>query len=64
MLAALLDGHGIPGTVFTAPATCQYLAGEGAARPPDPQRAWSALLALERAGLVAVDAAAPRRPSG
>jgi tetratricopeptide (TPR) repeat protein len=56
VLAALLDGHGIPGAVLTAPATCQYLAGEDAARPPDPQQAWSALLALERAGLVAVDA--------
>ena len=55
-LVALLDGHGIPGAVLTAPATCQYLA-EGAVRPPDPQRAWSALLVLERAGLVAVDAA-------
>ena len=57
VLTALLDGHGIPGSVLTAPATCQYLAGEDAARPPDPQQAWSALLALERAGLVAVDAA-------
>ena len=56
VLIALLDGHGIPGTVLTAPATCQYLA-EGAARPPDPQRAWSALGVLERAGLVTVDAA-------
>ena len=56
VLAALLDGHGIPGTVLTAPAACQYLA-EGAARPPDPQRAWSAALVLEQAGLVAVDAA-------
>ena len=37
VLTALLDGHGIPGTVLTAPATCQYLAGEDAARPPDPQ---------------------------
>ncbi len=57
VLTALLDGHGIPGIVLTAPAACQYLA-EGAARPPDPQRAWSAVLVLERAGLVAVDAAA------
>ena len=57
VLAALLDGHGIPGTVLTAPATCQYLAGEDAARPPDPQQAWSAMLALERAGLVALDTA-------
>ena len=57
VLAALLDGHGIPGTVLTAPSACQYLAGEDAARPPDPQQAWSALLALERAGLVALDTA-------
>ena len=27
VLLALLDGHGIPGTVLTAPATCQYLSG-------------------------------------
>jgi tetratricopeptide (TPR) repeat protein len=57
VLTALLDARGIPGTVFTAPATSRYLAGEDAARPPDPQRAWSALLALERAGLLAVDPA-------
>ena len=57
VLTALLDGHGIPGTVLTTLATCQHLA-EGAGRPPDPQWAWSALLVLERAGLVTVDAAA------
>jgi len=57
LLTALVDGHGIPGTVVTAPATCQYLAGEDATLPPDPQRAWSALLALQRAGLVAIDTA-------
>ena len=32
VLAALLDGHGVPGTVLTAPATCQYLAGQDARR--------------------------------
>ena len=58
VLTALVDGHGIPGTVLTAPATCQYLAGEDTVRPPDPRQAWSAVLVLERAGLVAVDAAA------
>jgi len=58
VLTALLDGHGIPGTVFTAPATCQYLADQENGGPPDPQRAWSALLALQRAGLVAIDATA------
>jgi tetratricopeptide (TPR) repeat protein len=52
VLAALLDGNGIPGTVLTAPAVCKYLAGEGAVAPPDPQRAWSAVLTLERTGLM------------
>jgi tetratricopeptide (TPR) repeat protein len=55
-LAALLDGHAIPGQVFTAPATCEYLsAGTGSAM--DPNRAWSALLNLERVGLVIIDPA-------
>jgi Tetratricopeptide repeat len=58
VLAALAGGHGVPGTVFTAPATCQYLAGQDAGGPPDPQQAWLALLALQRAGLVVIDAAA------
>ena len=57
VLAALLDGHATPGTVFTAPATCQYLAGQDSGRRPDPRLAWSAMLALERAGLVAIDQA-------
>ena len=58
VLAALTGGHAVPGTVFTAPATCQYLAIQDAGGPPDPQQAWSALLALHQAGLVAIDAAA------
>jgi len=41
--------------VFTAPAVARYLAGAG---QPDPQQARSALLILERAGLVTVDATA------
>jgi tetratricopeptide (TPR) repeat protein len=54
-LAALLDGHGIPGAVFTTPAACEYLARDGAASPVERERAWGALLTLERAGLLAVD---------
>ncbi len=57
VFAALLDGHGIPGTVFTTPTTCRYLMGEGAASLPDPGHAWSGLLVLERAGLLAIDPA-------
>jgi tetratricopeptide (TPR) repeat protein len=50
-LAALLDGHGIPGAVFTTPAVCRYLApGRGV----EPDVAWGAMLSLERAGLVSI----------
>ena len=44
-LAALLDGQAVPGTVFTASATCQYLNSEGVSAA-DPGAAWSAVLAL------------------
>jgi tetratricopeptide (TPR) repeat protein len=56
-LAALLDGHGIPAAVFTAPAACAYLARETGAGPPDRERARSGLLAAERAGMLAIDLA-------
>ena len=55
-LAALLGGQAGPGTVFTASATCQYLNSEGVSAA-DPGAAWSAVRALQRAGLLAVDAA-------
>jgi hypothetical protein len=54
-LAALLDGHGIPGTVFTTAAVRRYL-GEGQA--VDQDAAWGALLALARADLLSIDSAA------
>jgi tetratricopeptide (TPR) repeat protein len=63
-LAALLDGHGIPGTIFTTSAVYGYLAGVGAGDPADRkrewgradrERAWAALLVLEQTGLLAVD---------
>jgi tetratricopeptide (TPR) repeat protein len=56
-LAALLDGHGIPAAVFSTPAACEYLAGDGAGRPAQPEHARGALLASERAGLLSVDGA-------
>jgi tetratricopeptide (TPR) repeat protein len=56
-LAALLDGEAIPGEVFTAPATCEYLSA-GTGPPTDANRAWNALLSLERVGLVIIDAGA------
>ncbi len=54
-LAALLDGHAVPGAVFTTAAVCEYL-GEGGGGPPvHPNVAWGALLSLEQAGLLTVD---------
>ena len=52
-MAALLDGHGIPGTVLTGPAAVRYPAGGGEAAASEPARA--ALAALERVGLLTVE---------
>jgi tetratricopeptide (TPR) repeat protein len=54
VLAGLLDGHGIPGTVFAAPAACQYLTEQGAVPRPDAAGAWPVLTALERGGLLVI----------
>ena len=56
-LAALLGGQAIPGTVFTASATCQYLKDEGVTGGGGPQGAWFAVQALQQAGLLSVDTA-------
>jgi len=58
-LAALLDGHGIPGAVFTTPAACEYLAGDGTGGPVDGEHAREALRAAERAGLLSAGLAGP-----
>jgi tetratricopeptide (TPR) repeat protein len=67
-LVALLDGHGIPGTIFTTSAVYQYLAGADARDAADGkrqwgqadrERAWRTLLLLERTGLLAVNPASP-----
>jgi tetratricopeptide (TPR) repeat protein len=60
VLVALLDGHGIPGTIFTTPSVTAYLGGVavGFGTPIDPKPAWDALSAIERAGLIAVNRAA------
>jgi tetratricopeptide (TPR) repeat protein len=54
-LAALLDGHGIPSSVLTAPAVCDYLSATGTGTPADRERARDALLVLERTGLLDID---------
>jgi tetratricopeptide (TPR) repeat protein len=54
-LTALLDGQGIPGSVFATSAAREYLAGDGAEGPADWEQVRSVLLILERAGLLTVD---------
>jgi tetratricopeptide (TPR) repeat protein len=55
-LAALLDGHAIPGEVFTASATYQYLFADTGS-PMDPSHLQRALGSLERVGLLIIDPA-------
>ena len=56
-LVAFLDGHGIPGAIFSTPAVAGYLGGAATPRSTmtDPKSAWDTLLALDRAGLISVD---------
>src|SRR6516162_10327772 len=56
---ALLDGHGIPGAVFSTSAMSAYLGGGVTpfSASVDPKPAWDALLAIERAGLVSINRA-------
>ena len=56
--AALLDGHGIPGAVFTAPAAFRFFAADGAGGLADAEQIRSGLLILDRVGLLSVDQAA------
>ena len=53
-VAALLDGHGIPGTVLTTPAAAGYLADSGGEARAGRESARAALAVLERVGLLTV----------
>jgi tetratricopeptide (TPR) repeat protein len=53
-LAAPLDGHGIPETIFMTPAAGDFLAGGGDV-PANSESARAALAALEQAGLLSVE---------
>ena len=55
-VAALLDGHGIPETVFAAPAAGDFFAGGGDV--PASESARTALAALEQTGMITVELAA------
>ena len=58
LLAAMLDGHGIPETVLTAPSAARFLAAGQA--PVSGQAALAGLEALEAAGLASVEPLTPR----
>jgi tetratricopeptide (TPR) repeat protein len=55
VFTALLDGHGVPGTVFGTQALIGYLGGSATPFSADPRRVWDVLLALEQAGLIAIN---------
>ncbi len=59
VLVALLDGHGIPGAVFSTSAVSAYLGGGVTpfSAAVDSKPAWDALLAIERAGLISINRA-------
>jgi tetratricopeptide (TPR) repeat protein len=54
---ALLDGRGIPGTVFGTQALIAYLGGSATpfTTAADPRQVWDVLLALERVGLISIN---------
>ena len=56
-VAAMLDGHGVPATVFSAPAACTYIAGGSVPASQAAERARMALVVLEQAGLIGIDRA-------
>ncbi len=51
---ALLDGHGIPGALFSTRALIAYLSGTAGPFAADPRQAWDVLFALERVGLIVI----------
>jgi tetratricopeptide (TPR) repeat protein len=53
-LAALLDGHGIPQTVFATPAAADFVGGSGDV-PTSSESAARALAVLEQVGLLTVE---------
>jgi len=55
-LAALLDGKGIPGSVFDTPAAREYIAAYGSGNPSAPEPG-EGLANLQRAGLLSIDPA-------
>jgi tetratricopeptide (TPR) repeat protein len=62
VLAALLDGTGIPAVVFTTPAVRGFLADPKAGQVLAPAQAQAMVMALARAGLLTVDMTVREHP--
>jgi tetratricopeptide (TPR) repeat protein len=60
-LISMLDPNGIPGAVLTTPAACAYLSRFSTAAPVDEVQARTAVHALGRLGLVAIDTTSAAR---
>ena len=56
-VAAMLDAHGVPASVFSAPAACTYIAGGSVPASQAAERTRMALVVLEQAGLISIDRA-------
>jgi tetratricopeptide (TPR) repeat protein len=54
-VAAMLDGHGVPASVFSAPSACAYIAGSAVPAGQAAERTRMALVVLEQAGLLGID---------
>jgi tetratricopeptide (TPR) repeat protein len=54
-IAAMLDGHGVPVSVFYAPSARAYIAGNSVSAGQGAERARTALAVLEQAGLIGID---------
>src|SRR5271165_7428357 len=62
VLTAMLDQHGVPGTVLTSPAACGYIAGRpSTANAADQNMVRAAINNLAQAGLVTIDPVSPAR---
>src|SRR6202044_1406499 len=59
--ASMLDTSGIPAAVLTSPAACGYITGQPDAGPAEQNLVTTAYEALERLGLLSVDATSPAR---
>src|SRR5215469_519852 len=54
-IAAMLDAHGVPASVFSAPSASSYIAGASAQAGQAAERVRMALVVLDQAGLVSID---------